>query len=157
MILSSNLRMRSNRPLICTKLAPNVHQNWRNFPHFATLFRYWWLYQVIRDCRFSDKPWTGYSYFTELVGEGLVSANGALWKRHRTLIQPCFHLGVLDGFLDVFAEEAAGLVARLSTSTNRDIQVDGEIEMTISWSSMRSLMSCSKEDGDASELQVSEL
>ncbi|XP_030745353.1 cytochrome P450 4C1-like [Sitophilus oryzae] len=50
------------------------------------------------------KPW---------LGQGLLSATGAYWRRHRKIIRPAFYGAILDRYMDVFNECAQNFVGIL--------------------------------------------
>lgn len=114
----------------------------------------WFCLQVIRDRRLQDKPWMVYAFLAELLGQGLLTTSGDFWRHHRALIQPSFHLGVLERFVEVFNEEATALVARLSESDNRDIDYPEYIGEATSRATVRATMSFALEDSDVYNLQV---
>lgn len=56
-----------------------------------------------------------YRVFMPLLGLGLLTSDGAFWKRQRRLIQPAFHHGHLQGFATTMAEATQVFLARLAT------------------------------------------
>lgn len=48
--------------------------------------------------------------FSEILGDGLVTSEGELWKRERRLISPVFHFGQLKRMAIVMSEEAQHMV-----------------------------------------------
>ncbi|KAK9886787.1 hypothetical protein WA026_018439 [Henosepilachna vigintioctopunctata] len=55
-----------------------------------------------------------YTLLHNFIGEGLITNNGGKWKLHRKLIQPYFHINVLENFVSVFVETSDVLVKNLS-------------------------------------------
>jgi cytochrome P450 len=47
-----------------------------------------------------------------VLGDGLLTSEGELWKRHRRLIQPSFHRDRLTGFAEVVVDEARAMLTR---------------------------------------------
>ena len=47
-----------------------------------------------------------------VLGEGLFTAEGELWRRHRRIASPAFQHRRIEGFVDIMAESSAALVAR---------------------------------------------
>ena len=47
-----------------------------------------------------DKPWT-YRIIEKIIGEGIFTSAGELWKKRRRQITPAFHFDILKGFLEV--------------------------------------------------------
>lgn len=111
--------------------------------------------QVFRSKCFSDKPWIYYSNINGAIGNGLVSSNGELWERHRTLIQPTFHLKILEGFVEPFAEEAKNFVDRLRMQVGRDADFGQEMHLTMSLCAVRTILSGNIREEDKSTLEVS--
>ncbi|XP_060534713.1 probable cytochrome P450 4aa1 [Cylas formicarius] len=55
-----------------------------------------------------------YSVMHTFLGDGLVTSTGAKWRMHRRLIQPYFHVNVLENYVDTFAEYSDGMVKALA-------------------------------------------
>lgn len=64
-----------------------------------------------------------------LLGDGLLTSEGDLWRHQRRTIQPAFRRERIAGFADVVAEEAAALVDRLQERADGE-PVDVVAEMT---------------------------
>ena len=110
--------------------------------------------QVMRDRRFNDKPWHFYFILKDLAGEGLVVANGDLWKRHRTIMLPTFNLSLLERFVDVFAEEAASFVHRMRTRQGREVEFEDELHKTAAYTVIRTTMSTSTNEAEDDIIRV---
>jgi cytochrome P450 len=50
-----------------------------------------------------SKNTLGYRVLRDLLGEGLVTAQGDVWKRHRRIANPAFHRKTLKGFVETMA------------------------------------------------------
>jgi cytochrome P450 len=61
---------------------------------------------------------------TPLVGEGLTTSEGALWRRQRQLMQPLFQWQRLLPWTDVIAEATAAMLARWEPLAARDQPVE---------------------------------
>jgi cytochrome P450 family 4 len=65
----------------------------------------------------SSKLHTEKSYFYTLLhnflGDGLITSSGMKWSTHRKLIQPAFHLNILEKFVETFADSAQCLHDKL--------------------------------------------
>ncbi|XP_069697640.1 cytochrome P450 4C1-like isoform X2 [Periplaneta americana] len=65
-----------------------------------------------------DKAWS-YKYVNSWLGTGLLTGTGPKWKAHRKLINPTFHVEILEQFVEVFNSNADILIEKLAS------QVDG--------------------------------
>jgi cytochrome P450 len=74
----------------------------------------------------------GLIHARKVLGDGLLTSEGELWKRQRRTINPAFHRERLSRFSGVVVDEAAALTARwrLRTSTGPVGPVDVVQEMT---------------------------
>lgn len=51
-----------------------------------------------------------YDFLRPWLGDGLLLSWGEKWHKHRKIITPTFHFSILEGFCEVFAEQADILV-----------------------------------------------
>lgn len=63
-----------------------------------------------------DKKTRGFDAVRLLLGNGLLTSEGAFWLRQRRLMQPAFHRARIAGFADVFVDASEALAARLEIS-----------------------------------------
>lgn len=69
-----------------------------------------------------------YKLLHNFLGQGLITSSGRKWRHHRRLLQPSFHLSILEGFLGTFHECARHLVAKLEAETDLSaINVTGPV------------------------------
>lgn len=54
-----------------------------------------------------------YKLFDNFLGKGLLTREGHKWKMHRKILQPVFHLHMLERFIKSFSECADVLVDKL--------------------------------------------
>ena len=54
----------------------------------------------------------GYEHLEPMVGNGLLSSEGELWRRQRRLIQPAFHKKRLDGMARIMTDATEAMLAR---------------------------------------------
>ncbi|CAG9854029.1 unnamed protein product [Phyllotreta striolata] len=54
-----------------------------------------------------------YKVLHNFIGQGLITNNGYKWKKNRKLIQPYFHINILEKFIDNFAECSQRFVSKL--------------------------------------------
>ncbi|PNF26416.1 putative cytochrome P450 4aa1 [Cryptotermes secundus] len=59
-----------------------------------------------------------YKLLHNFLGQGLITSSGRKWRHHRRLLQPSFHLSVLEGFLGTFHECARYLVTKLEADAD---------------------------------------
>lgn len=75
----------------------------------------------------SSKKHTNKVFFYRLMhnflGNGLITSNGAKWSTHRKLIQPAFHLSLLEKFIDTFVDASQSLNECLDKSA-LDIEIN---------------------------------
>ncbi len=55
------------------------------------------------------------------VGRGLLTSNGAFWRKHRRMIQPSFHKKKLVGLLDIMVESIQRELVELKPNIEQDI------------------------------------
>jgi cytochrome P450 len=65
-----------------------------------------------------------------VLGEGLLTSDGALWQTQRRLLQPAFRAERIRRFVAVMAEAAAGLAARWEDAAERGRVVDVSRDMS---------------------------
>jgi cytochrome P450 len=63
-------------------------------------------------------------FFQRLVGKGLLTSEGEVWKRQRRLAQPAFHRQRISGYGDVMVEYTRRMIARWNSGEIRDIHRD---------------------------------
>jgi cytochrome P450 len=62
-----------------------------------------------------------------VVGQGLITSEGELWRRQRKLAQPAFHRQRLGGFVRLMARDTGSMLARWATLESREIDVHEEM------------------------------
>src|SRR6185295_12249804 len=60
-------------------------------------------------------------FFGRLVGKGLHTSEGELWRRQRRLAQPAFHRQRISAFGDVMVEYASRMISQWKDGDVRDI------------------------------------
>jgi cytochrome P450 len=94
-------------------------------------------------------------FLTPLLGEGLFTAEGELWKRNRRLTQPAFHRERLAGLVSTMADAATGLVDRWadhpSLRTGEPFDVMSEM-MALTMSIAARTLFSTDVSGDAAEV-----
>jgi cytochrome P450 family 4 len=75
------------------KFLPVLHSFWRTRPH-------------------------AFSRAYKTFNYGFFFFPGQKWRQHRRLLQPIFHLSVLEGFIGTFHDSARLLVEKLNTETD---------------------------------------
>lgn len=64
------------------------------------------------------------NFFQRLVGNGLLTSEGEMWKRQRRLAQPAFHRERISGYGDVMVDYAQRMIAMWRAGEVRDIHRD---------------------------------
>lgn len=65
-----------------------------------------------------------YHLLASFLGEGLVTADGDQWRRHRRMVQPALQRDRMPLFVSVMAQEAESLALRLAKQAERGATVD---------------------------------
>jgi len=63
-------------------------------------------------------------FFRRLVGQGLLTSEGEVWKRQRRLAQPAFHRQRISAYGDVMVEYTRRMIANWQAGEQRDIHRD---------------------------------
>jgi cytochrome P450 len=63
-------------------------------------------------------------FFRRLVGNGLLTSEGEVWKRQRRLAQPAFHRQRISAYANVMVEYASRMIASWRAGETRDIHRD---------------------------------
>ncbi|XP_037942021.1 probable cytochrome P450 4aa1 [Teleopsis dalmanni] len=75
----------------------------------------------------SSKKHTNKSFFYKLMhnflGNGLITSSGDKWHAHRKLIQPMFHLHILEKFIGTFADASQVLCETLDITDCNEINI----------------------------------
>lgn len=73
------------------------------------------LQTVLSSKKHTDKIFF-YKLLHNFLGNGLITSSGEKWSLHRKLLQPSFHLSVLEKFCETFTDSAQNFTERLSRS-----------------------------------------
>lgn len=65
---------------------------------------------------------TGFSKLKMLLGEGLLSTDGAIHKKHRAMIQPSFHKTSVESYHRLIESSAHNILGKWQTGSEIDIQ-----------------------------------
>lgn len=71
-----------------------------------------------------------YNYLRPWLGNGVLTAYGATWKRKRRMVTPAFHFQVLKGFQDVFHKHILKIFKHWDGKAERQEEVDTTIDIT---------------------------
>ncbi|KAK4886656.1 hypothetical protein RN001_002927 [Aquatica leii] len=77
-----------------------------------------------------------YRFFQPWLGNGLLISTGHIWKTHRKLIAPTFHLNVLKSFIDLFNANSRATVDKLKMESGKtfdchDYMSEATVEMLL--------------------------
>jgi enediyne biosynthesis protein E7 len=73
---------------------------------------------------------TGIDRIKLLLGKGIMTSEGELWKRQRAMMQPCFHRRVITRFAEVIAQSNDRFIARWEALAARGELVNVTEEMS---------------------------
>ena len=73
---------------------------------------------------------TGIDRIKLLLGKGIMTSEGELWKRQRAMMQPCFHRRVITRFAEVIAQANDRFIARWEALAARGEPVNVTEEMS---------------------------
>jgi cytochrome P450 len=73
---------------------------------------------------------TGIDRIKLLLGKGIMTSEGELWKRQRAMMQPCFHRRVITRFADLIAQANERFIARWEALAARGELINVTEEMS---------------------------
>ena len=76
-----------------------------------------------------DKQNYNYRMLKPVLGEGLITADGEQWRRHRRLIQPAFQRKQIAAFAGVAVRAAKAMLERWKFAARQERPVDADAEM----------------------------
>ncbi|MCB9698697.1 MAG: cytochrome P450 [Alphaproteobacteria bacterium] len=89
---------------------------------------------LVEDGRSWTKDTPGYRTLRHIIGDGLITSQGEVWRSHRRIANPAFHARTLEGFVGVVDRVARELAGRLAgVAGRRDLGPDlarAVLEMT---------------------------
>lgn len=71
-----------------------------------------------------EKTHTAFESLSEVLGQGLLTSDGDVWRRHRRLLGPAFGKKAIEGYVSGMVREAEGSVARLKDGERRDMAAE---------------------------------
>lgn len=72
---------------------------------------------VLSSKKHTDKLFV-YRFMHNFLGKGLITNSGDKWDQHRRLLQPSFHLSILEKFIESFADGADAFCKRIEKRNN---------------------------------------
>lgn len=102
---------------------------------YGRIFRIWLMFlpyvmlvepediQVVLNSMKHTRKICFYKLLDNFLGKGLITREVDKWRIHRKILQPAFHLHVLERFIDTFGEYADRLVDKLLEKNGEDINV----------------------------------
>ncbi|XP_076824675.1 leukotriene-B4 omega-hydroxylase 3-like [Clavelina lepadiformis] len=82
-----------------------------------------------------------YGFWEPWIGEGLLTSNGKLWQRHRRLLTPAFHFGILKSYIGIFNECSKVMLDKWQDVMKQPIEVFEDIGLLTLDTMMRCTMS----------------
>lgn len=80
------------------------------------------LQQILSSKKHTNKVFI-YRFLHNFLGKGLITNSGDKWHSHRRLIQPTFHLSILERFIGTFADASQALYEKLDPLVGQDINI----------------------------------
>jgi cytochrome P450 len=84
---------------------------------------------LVENSKNYGKQTRGFIKLREILGDGLLTAEGETWRRHRRIAQPAFHRQRLASFADTMVREAERTAERWSALSDSGERVDVAQEM----------------------------
>lgn len=72
---------------------------------------------VLSSQKHTDKIFV-YRFLHNFLGKGLITSSGKEWSQHRKYLQPSFHMGILEKFIETFADASQGFLNRIEKRCN---------------------------------------
>ena len=91
---------------------------------------------LVEHHRKQDKGEVFRNFLKPTLGEGLLTAEGATWRRHRKLMNPAFHEAALQNIADIIDRRSAARVAQVQTACGNG----GESQLNVSRFSSQAAM-----------------
>lgn len=91
---------------------PYISRMWFGSRPEVTIRKAEYVEKVISGSKNLEKS-PGYEFLKPWLGDGLLLSKGAKWHKHRKIITPTFHYGILESFCDIFAEKSKILIDKL--------------------------------------------
>lgn len=76
---------------------------------------------VLSSKKHTDKMFL-YKFLHNFLGKGLITSNGDRWTKHRKLMQPYFHISILEKFIPTFAFHSERIIQKMA-ETKGDLDV----------------------------------
>ena len=64
-----------------------------------------------------------YNFASRWLGTGLLTGSGSKWQKHRKLLAPAFHFGILEGFLHTMNNHTKILVEKISDAAGDTVDI----------------------------------
>ncbi|XP_067203274.1 probable cytochrome P450 4aa1 isoform X2 [Linepithema humile] len=99
-----------------------IFRVWLTLLPYVTLMEPEDIQVVLSSMKHTQKIYL-YKLLDNFLGKGLITREVDKWRIHRKILQPAFHLHVLERFVDTFGEYADRLVGKLLEKDGDDINV----------------------------------
>ncbi|XP_044766650.1 probable cytochrome P450 4aa1 isoform X2 [Coccinella septempunctata] len=149
-LIGNALTVRDNRKLEyygnnAHKLFGPIFRSWISIVPFFFVTDPAHLQTLLSNGRLTKKNMF-YTLLHNFIGEGLITNNGEKWKLHRKLIQPYFHINVLENFIPIFAETSNDLCAKFGDT--KEVNVTSFINDWVLATLHRTVLGISMTDDD---------
>lgn len=84
---------------------------------------------LVEKAKIYSKKTRGFQKLAMILGQGLVTSEGELWRRQRRIMQPSFHRKQIAGFADIMSRVAQVTVERLKPFATSGEVLDIDAEM----------------------------
>ncbi|XP_024946520.1 probable cytochrome P450 4aa1 isoform X2 [Cephus cinctus] len=99
-----------------------IFRFWLTFLPYVTLLEPADIQCVLSSAKHTEKIFF-YRLLDNFLGKGLITRDVVTWKGHRKILQPAFHLHLLERFTKSFSECATNLMNKIINEGGRDVNI----------------------------------
>ncbi|CAG9126138.1 unnamed protein product [Plutella xylostella] len=86
-----------------------------------------------------------YKYMSDVLGKGILSGSGPVWRKHRKIATPNYSKRAIDSYEAFFNHEAAEMLVRLRERDGETLNMHEEVVRATSYVACQTLMGLTKE------------